>query len=274
MSQTAKLSHYVIRGGVAGRERLRILGRVMRPSTLRLFDYLGVRENMACLDVGCGGGDVTLELARIVGPGGKVVGIDMDETKLEILRQEAAAQQLTNIETRLADAATSTAPEEFDLVYARFLLTHLADPRLVLRKMWDALRPGGMLAVVDIDCQAFCCYPEAAAFSRFVELYIETVRRRGGDPNIGPRLPSLISELQLHDVRSNVVQPLTLNGEAKLIPALTMEAITEAVLTDGLATKAEIDALVDELRRYASNPSTLTGLPRCFEAWGRKPEHA
>jgi hypothetical protein len=53
------MGHYVIRGGGDGRERLRLLSGVMRPYTLRLFDRLGIPEGMSCLDVGCGGGDVT-----------------------------------------------------------------------------------------------------------------------------------------------------------------------------------------------------------------------
>lgn len=65
-------SHYVIRGGLEGRERLRILSRVMRPTTRSLLKRVGLGQGMACLDVGCGGGDVTFEIARMVGPGGRV----------------------------------------------------------------------------------------------------------------------------------------------------------------------------------------------------------
>jgi 2-polyprenyl-3-methyl-5-hydroxy-6-metoxy-1,4-benzoquinol methylase len=53
--------HYVIRGGIEGRERLRILARVMRPSTLNLFERVGIASGASCLDVGCGGGDVSFE---------------------------------------------------------------------------------------------------------------------------------------------------------------------------------------------------------------------
>src|SRR5690242_19793972 len=125
--QTALSSHYIIRGGAAGRERLRVLARVMRPSLLRLFDHLGLREGMSCLDVGCGGGDVTYDLARIVGPEGRVLGTDMDETKLEIVGKEAAGQELSNIDVRLADAVDAVPEKDFDFCFARFLLTHVPD---------------------------------------------------------------------------------------------------------------------------------------------------
>ena len=57
---------YVIRGGIPGRERLRILGRVMAPASGALFDRIGLHRGQVCLDVGCGGGDATLEIARRV----------------------------------------------------------------------------------------------------------------------------------------------------------------------------------------------------------------
>lgn len=89
---------YVIRGGIDGRERLRILARVMRESTTSLLDRLDLRDGMSCLDAGCGGGDVTRELARRVAPHGKAAGADIDETKLELCRQEARGAGLSNIE--------------------------------------------------------------------------------------------------------------------------------------------------------------------------------
>src|SRR5688572_1143214 len=95
--------HYIIRGGVKGRERLRVISGVLRPSTLALLGRVGVRAGMTCLDAGCGGGDVARELARLVGPSGRVVGIDIDETKLDLARGEAAAEGLTNVEFRQAD---------------------------------------------------------------------------------------------------------------------------------------------------------------------------
>src|SRR4029450_5082121 len=81
---------YAIRGGVEGRERLRMLARGMRPFTHGLLDRVGVGAGMSCLDAGCGGGDVTFDLARRVGSTGRVVGIDLDQIKLGLARDEAA----------------------------------------------------------------------------------------------------------------------------------------------------------------------------------------
>src|SRR5215469_11188782 len=123
---------YVIRGGVEGRERLRVLSRVMHPTTLDLLRRAGARPGMVCMDAGCGGGDVAFELARIAGPQGRVVGVDFDEVKLELARSEAHVQQLTNIEFRKADLTKPGPQGEFDLIHARFLLTHLRSPEEIL----------------------------------------------------------------------------------------------------------------------------------------------
>jgi 2-polyprenyl-3-methyl-5-hydroxy-6-metoxy-1,4-benzoquinol methylase len=180
--------HYVIRGGVAGRERLRILSRVLAPTTTSLFDRVGIKQGLACLDVGCGGGDVTLMLAQRVGPTGRVIGLDMDDIKLTMARDEAEAQQLDNVRFECSDINDWHGDSSFDLIYSRCLLTHLQDPARVLVKMGQALRPGGVVIIEDIDFSGHMCHPDLPAFQRYMDLYTEIVQRRGEDPNIGPRL--------------------------------------------------------------------------------------
>jgi SAM-dependent methyltransferase len=268
--QQGAKSSYVIRGGALGRERLRLLSAVMRPYALDLFSRLGIREGMSCLDVGCGGGDVSMELARIVGAGGKVVGTDLDDVKLEIARGEAREQGLSNVEFRLTEDSDKSL-SGLDFVFARFLLTHVSDPAGMLRRMCAAARPGGLLAVVDIDFSGYFCYPDCAALWRYVGLYSETVRRRGGDANIGARLPHLLSALQLDDLQMNVIQPAGWVGGVKQMSPLTMEYVGDAVVSENLASPREIEQIVSELYAFAERPDTLLSGPRCFEVWGRKP---
>jgi tRNA A58 N-methylase Trm61 len=136
--------HYIIRGGLEGRARLVVLSRIMRPTTLSLLDRAGIRPGMNCLEIGCGSGDIAFELARIVGAEGKVVATDIDEIKLQAAREEAAQHGLTNVEFRCADVLKEEL-EKFDFVHARFLLTHLADPRKALEKVRQAFWSSRML---------------------------------------------------------------------------------------------------------------------------------
>jgi SAM-dependent methyltransferase len=264
--------HYVIRGGVAGRERLRLLSRVMHQTTTALFDRLDLREGLVCLDAGCGGGDATLELARRVAPHGRVVGIDIDQTKLDLAADGARQQGLSNVTFQRCGADELQSAAEFDVVYARFLLTHLSDPAGTVASFFRYLRPGGVVGLEDIDFSGYVTYPESKAFRRYCELYCAIVAKRGGDPNIGPRLPFLIRDAGFENRGVGIVQPVGITGEAKLINPLTLENIVDTVVEDGLATREELAALVRELYEFAEDANTLAGTPRIFQVWGRRPK--
>ena len=91
----AAVPRYVIRGGREGYDRLRLLAGALGPATEALLDSVGIRAGMRCLDLGCGGGHVSLSLAARVGPSGHVVGIDMDAVKLTLVRERAAEEGST-----------------------------------------------------------------------------------------------------------------------------------------------------------------------------------
>lgn len=156
-------------------------------------------------------------------------------------------------------------------MYSRFLLTHLSDPANAVSAFSRHLRPGGLVPVEHIDFDGCFAFPASKAFARFRELYCAVVRGRGGDPNIGPRLPLLLEQCGLENVDACVVQPIGTRGEVKLMNPLTMENIADATMQDGLATRAEIDHIVRELYEFAEDPKTITGLPRVVQAWGRRP---
>jgi len=263
---------YIIRGGQAGRERLRLLARVMRPTTGALFERTGVREGWLCLDVGCGGGDVSFDLARRVGPRGHVVGLDLDEVKLAAARTEAAAAGLANVEFLAADIVDGDLPRPgFALIYARFLLTHLRDPQQAVERLRDLLAPGGMMIVEDIDFSGSFSHPPCQAFAAYVDLYRRAALARGVHPDIGPRLPSLLESAGLAPAEMQVVQPASLRGDVKLLSAITMEAIADAVVAADLATREEIGRIVDELHEIARDDATVLSAPRIVQAWGRRP---
>lgn len=265
------MGQYAIQGGIEGRDRLRVLARVMWPTTSMLLERTGVGRGMACLDAGCGGGDVTFELARLVGSNGRVVGVDIDDVKLKLARDEAAQRHLPNVEFRRSDIGAFDADGKFDAVYTRFLLTHLNAPGEALARLRRAVRPSGVIIVEDIDVSGYFCYPDSPAMWRYVELLASSMRTRGGDPNIGPRLPLLLHEAGLTDVQMNVVQPAAVRGETKLINPITMENIVDTVVADGLASVDEAQRIVDELYRFARDPGTVVSVPRIVQAWGTCP---
>ena len=185
----------------------------MSPTTLEFLGRVPLAPDARCLDVGCGGGDVTVALSHMV-PQGHVTGIDFDGSKILLARQEAESLGIKNVDFRAEDVtARPQTNDRYDLIYVRFVLTHLRDPEAALSRFYDQLKPGGILAVEDIDFSGHVCYPPSAAFDRYVELYSQSARARGCDPCIGPRLPSLIQSAGFSDVNAGIVQPSGFPGK-------------------------------------------------------------
>jgi SAM-dependent methyltransferase len=263
--------HYIIRGGLEGRERLRVIARILKPSTGALFERVGIGPGLRVLDAGCGGGDVTLDLARRVGPHGAAIGFDTDETKLALAREDAARQQLTNVLFQRSDITALAEERAYDVIYSRFLLSHLPDPAGAVTKLFSALRPAGLLIVEDVDHSGCFCEPDLPAYRSYVSLYRQAAARRGVDPDIGPRLPRLLIGAGFTSVELSIVQPAALEGETKLGVPLTLENIAPAILADGLATRQELDTIIRELYAAARDVTTLMSFPRIVQAWGRRP---
>jgi len=106
---------------------------------------LPIEKGMAVLDVGCGWGDMSIQVAEMVGPEGRVVGIDCVEAFLVEARKDAAAAGLANVEFRRGDAEVALPENEFDYVVARFGTMFFTNPVAALRRMRLALKPGGRM---------------------------------------------------------------------------------------------------------------------------------
>src|SRR5262245_45549106 len=144
---------YIIRGGEKGRARLVILSRILASSTNRLLDRAEPIAGAHIIDLGCGGGDVTLELARRAGDKGHVWGYDLDSKILELARAEAGAAGQGNVTFTEVDIEGAWPKRKVTHIYARFILSHLTDPAAVVARAWKALEPGGAMIVEDIDME-------------------------------------------------------------------------------------------------------------------------
>ena len=242
----------------------------MWPTTAAWLAAAGVPAGAGCLDIGCGGGHVSIELAGMVGPTGSVVGVDLDAEIIDLARASARARGLGNVEFRVG-AADQLGGGPYDLGYARFLLSHVAHPQRVLTGLAAAIAPGGMVIVEDVDFTGAFSYPYNDAYSRSVQLYQQTVRRRGGNPDIGPALPGLLRAAGLQDIQVRIVQPAALDGGAKVMCLLTMERTAAAVVAEGIAPAAEVDSVLDGLRTLVADGSSLVSTPRIVQALATRP---
>jgi SAM-dependent methyltransferase len=116
---------------------------VYRRPLATALDRLGLREGWRCVDVGAGGGDVTVALARIVGRDGRVYAVDSDPAARDAVARAAAEAAQAQVIALTQAGEDLTLPEEVDLAYCRFVLLYVHDPIAVLLRMRSAVRRGG-----------------------------------------------------------------------------------------------------------------------------------
>jgi SAM-dependent methyltransferase len=259
---------YAIRGGTVGRDRLRVLSSVLESTTRALLDRVGIARDARCIDVGCGGGDVTALLAAMAS-GGTVVGTDRDAVKIELAGLETA--QFDNVELRVEDVATTVERDRaaYDVVFVRFLLSHLHDPGQWVQRLAGLLRPGGAMIVEDIRLAGSFCSPASATFDRALEIYRSTVRANGGNAEVGPHLPTMLLAAGLAEIGIEVVQPAALTGGAKQIQLLTLRAIEASAVAAGISTPDEMAGLGGELEELVERRDTVVSTAQIVQTWGR-----
>jgi SAM-dependent methyltransferase len=140
---------------------------------------------MTILDVGCGPGTITADLAARVDPG-LVTATEISEAALQFARTEAAARDQRNICFAMADVHTMDfADDTFDVVHAHQVLQHVRDPVRALREMRRVCKPGGLVAARDSDYGAFTWFPHNRELDRWLALYRDAARANGGEPDAG-----------------------------------------------------------------------------------------
>ncbi|GAB1335025.1 methyltransferase domain-containing protein [Streptomyces sp. E-15] len=235
------------------------------PVTFRHLEELGVAPGWRCWEAGAGGTSVVSWLAGKVGPTGQVVATDIDTSRLT-----PAARPPVRV--RVHDVSAEEPPGEgFDLVHARLVLVHVPDRERALRSMIESLRPGGRLLIEDADpaLQPLTSPDEYGPEQRLANRLRQGFRRlladRGADLSYGRKLPRLLREAGLRDVRADAYFPMT-SPACTALEAATVRQIRDRLVAAGLATDAEIDR---HLANVESGGMDLATAPM-ISAWGYK----
>jgi len=163
----------------------------------RSFDLMRARPGGSALDVGCGTGSDALALARIVGPSGRVVGVDKSEAMVQEARRRARDSGVP-VEFRVAEATALGLPaESFDAARAERVLVHLHDPISALAEMSRAVRPGGRVVVTEPDMETYFVNARDRALTRRILTFICDGFPRGW---IGRELPGLFHDVGLDEI--------------------------------------------------------------------------
>ncbi len=177
-------------------ERLRTQHEAWRPETESLWRAAGFHALRTVLDLGCGPGFTSFDLARLVGDSGEVCAVDKADAYLEYLANKARTDGIRNIRALHADlTGRQSIPGRFDGAFCRWFLAFLRDDLdLVLRTVRDSLRPGGVFAAMEyLTLRSVTCSPPSAAFDANTQAWIEFYARHGGDTSVGASLPQQLA---------------------------------------------------------------------------------
>lgn len=222
-----------------------------------------LRPGMSVLDVGCGPGTITRDLAERVAPG-EVTGLD---NAADVLDNAAARPGPANVRWQRGDVHELPFPDDrFDVVHAHQVLQHLADPVGALRSMRRVLRPGGLLAVRDADYQAMSWFPQVPELDEWKALYQRIARLNGGEPDAGRRLLSWAHRAGLTDV-TVTASTWCYTGEERRWWAdlwsdrITHSAFGEQAVQRGLASHLYLDRLAQGWQQWAENTDAVFLVP-------------
>jgi SAM-dependent methyltransferase len=194
-----------------------------------------LRSGMRVLDVGCGPGTITLGLARAVGPGGTVVGVDIATSQVELARRTARSARVENVGFRVGSAyALPFADGSFDAAFAHGLVEHLARPRAALGELRRVLAPGGVVGVCSSDWSGAVIEPRTGDVDAALACHFALRRRAGGDPFAGGRLRALVLAAGFVDVSTTVMDEadLSYHGLASYVGDRIEAAMTGASATE------------------------------------------
>ena len=176
-------------------ERLGLQHRVWRERMLEGFARAGIGPGRTVIDVGCGPGWASVDLAGLVGPQGKVLAFERSRRFLASLAERAAAAGHSNIVAEECDVAQESLGEEVaEAAWCRWVLSFVADPPRTVAAIARALKPGGTALFHEYaDYQAWRMMPPNAEIERFRALVVQSWRDNGGEPDAALGLPDWLA---------------------------------------------------------------------------------
>jgi SAM-dependent methyltransferase len=263
---------YALGRAPAELDRLRLQAEIYAPHTEHLLALAGIAPGMRVLDIGCGAGDVTMIAARLVGPTGSVLGVDMNADVLDVARTRAADAGLGNVSFQQATLPDVRLDGPVDALIGRLILVHLADPAEIVRTLTALVRPGGVVTFQELSSWNARSIPETPLVTQAYRWVADTLRARGRNPAVG--LHRVLRAAGFDRVGAAMEIP---TGDTKFqIPYLmsgTINSMLPVIEAAGVATRAEIDidTLADRIIAEVEESDALLWPPELTGVWVRVP---
>lgn len=224
---------------------------------------------MDLLDLGCGPGTITLDLAARVAPG-KVVGIDPAGDVIAQAEARRVELGVDNVSFSTGDAyALELDDASFDVAHAHQVLQHLTDPAAALREMHRVLKPGGILAVRDSDYAGFVWAPADPHLDRWLELYHQVTARNDAEADAGRYLLGWVQGAGFTDVRASSSTWTFATPEDRAwwgglwADRVEQSSLATQAVEYGLSDTAELAAIAAAWRSWATQPDGFIAVLHC-----------
>lgn len=264
---------YVLGTDPAELARLGFQSHLFSSESAAIWHRAGFCAGHTILDVGSGPGFSTRELAGFIGHTGKVLAIDESQKYLDYINSIPRQPNMAAIETFRGDVQTMNfAPSSLDGAYARWVLCFVPNPDAVVARVASALKPGACFAVQDYaNYRALTWGPRRTMNVRIMEAVSKSWEARGGDPNVGLRLPGLMERqgLEVLEVRS-LVRAARPKEPLWQWPTSYFEIYLPKLVASGDLSQQELDAWTAEWAALTADPASVFIGPTMVEIVARR----
>lgn len=207
---------YILGSGDLELDRLAKQHDIWRPTTAKLWQSADFGSGQRILDLGCGPGFTSFELAERVGANGQIIAMDNSERFMQVLTSWCNERGIQNIDARPGDAySPGIEANSLDGIFIRWLLCFLPDTARIIRAAADALAPGGRIVTLDyFHYLSIQCFPPSEIFSRVFQKIYQSFEDSGGDLDVGGKLPGMMQDAGLEIIHLEPVIDTVRPGSA------------------------------------------------------------
>lgn len=264
---------YVLGTHDAEIERLGLQHRVWRSHVLDVWMRAGLTVGQTAVDIGCGPGWATMDLAEIVGPAGRVHAIDRSARFLGTLESRVAARGWSHVTTHERDLDQPGWPAvQADLAWCRWVAAFVRDRRTFVSRVRELVKPGGRLVMHEyLDYAGWRFLPDSPTFEAFVTAVIASWREAGGEPNVGRDLPHWLAgegfEIELTRPIVDVVTPADFMWQW---PRAFVETGLDRLVQIGKLTRAQANDIWRDFLACEASPHVRMSNPTVLEIIARR----
>jgi ubiquinone/menaquinone biosynthesis C-methylase UbiE len=243
---------YPLESSERERRRLKLQGDALIPLTERMLELAGVGPGSRVLELGCGGGDVTLLLGRRVGRSGSVLAIDSNREQIDYAEARVTEAGLRNVTFAHVDLNEFNPTERYDAVVGRYILIYVENPEKIVERASQWVVPGGAMAFLEMNFfrgVRSTIWPQASAMTnRAIEFIADVMLDAGIIPHMAARLPSMLA--RYGRVQTETAAPLQFGASSVELPLEAVRSVIPVAHKLGRidADYYDVDALLaDEL---------------------------